>query len=173
MPKFEGEILLKTTIQKNLSSFRNGTIILVIGVVWMTLVFSDGIYDSELIHLNPQKSTTFEISLNGQGIAFYEINIRNYQQTPLFVQILDPKQNIIAEQKIHTILSENFFDFNTNGNYIIRITNISEKNIEFSIKYGDTKIEELRIPELITFIGSSILIYGIFRKMKNYSIAQP
>ncbi|MFQ5573700.1 MAG: hypothetical protein ACE5EJ_05570 [Nitrosopumilaceae archaeon] len=163
----------KTTIQKNLSSFRNGIIILLIGIVGMTLIFSEGIYESELIILNPEKSTTFEISLNGHGIAFYEINIHNYQQTPLFAQILDPLGNIIAEQKIHTILSENFFDFNTDGNYIIRITNISEKNLEFNIKYGDTKIEELRIPELITFIGSSILIYGIFRKMKNYSIAHP
>ena len=132
----------------------------------MILIFSDGIHESELTLLNPQKSTTFEISLNGYGIAFYEIYIHNYQQTPLFAQILDPKGNIIAEQKIHTIFSENFFEFNSNGNYLIRITNISEKNIEFNIKYGDTKIEELRIPELITFIGSSILIYGIFRKMK-------
>ena len=164
----------KTTIQKNLSSFRNGIIILLIGIVWMTLIFSKGIYESESMLIEPQKSKTFEISLKGQGIAFYEINIHNYQQTPLFAQILDPRGNIIAEQKIHTILSENFFDFNNaDGNYIIRITNISEKNLEFKIKYGDTKIEELRIPELITFIGSSILIYGIFRKMKNYSIAHP
>lgn len=139
----------------------------------MALIFSEGINVSELVVLNPQKSTVFEISLKGQGIVFYEVYIHNYQQTPLFVQILDPKENIIAEQKIHTILSENYFDFNTDGNYRIRITNISEKNIEFNIKYGDTKIEELRIPELITFIGSSILIYGIFRKMKNYSIAHP
>ena len=166
-------MLKKTIIQSNLSSFRNGIIILIIGIVWMMLIFSQGIQESDLITLNPQKSTNFEIPLIGYGIAFYEIYIHNYQQTPLFAQILDPGGNIIAEQKIHTILSENFFDYSIDGNYVIRITNISEKNIEFNIKYGDTKIEELRIPELLTFIGSSILIYGIFRKMKNYSIAHP
>ena len=165
--------MMKKTIQNNLSSFRNGIVILVIGVIWMALIFSQGIHESETIMLNPQKSTTFEITLSGNGIAFYEIYIHNYQQTPLFAQILDPGNNIIAEQKIHTILSENFFDYNIDGIYVIRITNISEQNIEFNIKYADTKIEELRIPELITFIGSSILIYGIFRKMKNYSIAHP
>ena len=165
--------MLKTTIQKNISSFRNGIIIIAIGVVWMMIIFSDGNHESELLTIEPQKSTTFEIGLTGQGIAFYEIYIHNYQQTPLFAQILDPNGNIIAEQKIHTIFSENFFDFTIDGNYVIRITNVSEKNLDFNIKYGDTKIEKLRIPELITFIGSSILIYAIFRKMKSYSIAQP
>ena len=144
-----------------------------IGVVWMMLIFSEGNLESDIMVLEPQKSTTFEINLIGQGIAFYEIYIHNYQQTPLFAQILDPNGNIIAEQKIHTIFSENFFDYEIDGNYLIRITNISEKNLEFNMTYGDTKIEKLRIPELITFIGSSILIYAIFRKMKSYSIAQP
>ena len=139
----------------------------------MSLIFSDGIQESDLISINPQNSKTFDISLSGQGIAFYEININNYQQNPLFVQILEPKDNIIAEQKIHTILSENFFNFNSDGNYVIRVTNISEQNIDFSIRYGDTKLEELLIPEILTFIGSSILIYTIFLRMKNYSIAQP
>ncbi len=163
----------KTLLQKNFSSFKNGVIIVSIGVVWMSLIFSDGIQESDLISINPQNSKTFDISLSGQGIAFYEININNYQQNPLFVQILEPKDNIIAEQKIHTILSENFFNFNSDGNYVIRVTNISEQNIDFSIRYGDTKLEELLIPEILTFIGSSILIYTIFLRMKNYSIAQP
>ncbi len=160
-------------IKKNISSFKNGIIIIFIGVLWMWLIFSDGIYESEIISINSEKSNTFDIPLTGHGIAFYEINIKNYQQNPLFVQILEPKGNIIAEQKIHTILSENFFNFNSNGNYVIRVTNISEENLEFSIRYGDTKLEELLIPEIITFIGSSILIYAIFLKMRNYSIAQP
>ena len=163
----------KTLFQKNISSFKNGVIIVSIGVVWMALIFSDGIQESELMAINPQKSKTFDISLTGQGIAFYEIHIKNYQQNPLFVQILDPKDNIIAEQKIHTILSENYFDFSAKGTYAIRISNLSEENIEFSIRYGDTKLEELLIPEIITFVGSSILIYAIFLRMYHYSIAQP
>ncbi|HSG73674.1 MAG TPA: hypothetical protein VLA01_00550 [Nitrosopumilaceae archaeon] len=163
----------KISLQKNILSFKNGIIITFIGVVWMWLIFSDGITESDIISIDPQKSKTFDISLTGEGIAFYEIHIRNYQQNPLFVQILDPKDNIIAEQKVHTILSENFFDFNTKGNYVIRISNFSEENIEFSIRYGDTKLAELLIPEIITFVGSSILVYVIFLKMIRYSIAQP
>ena len=139
----------------------------------MWFIFSDGITESELISINPQKSKTFDLPLTGQGIAFYEIHIKNYQQNPLFVQILDPKDNIIAEQKIHTILSENYFDFSNKGNYVIRISNFSEENIEFSLRYGDTKLEELLIPEIITFVGSSILICAIFLRMMHYSIAQP
>ncbi len=139
----------------------------------MWLIFSDGIIESELISINPQKSKSFDLPLTGQGIAFYEIHIKNYQQNPLFVQIFDPKGNIIAEQKVHTILSENYFDFSNKGNYVIRISNFSEENIEFSLRYGDTKLEELLIPEIITFVGSTIMIFAIFRRMKNYSIAQP
>ena len=150
--------MTKSFLKNNLSSFKNGIIIISIGIVWMWLIFSDGINESELISINPQKSKTFDLLLTGQGIAFYEIHIKNYQQNPLFVQVLDSKGNIIAEQKVHTILSENFFDFSNKGNYVIRITNFSEKNIEFSIRYGDTKLEQLLIPEIITFVGSNILI---------------
>ena len=163
----------KILLQKNIFSFKIGIIITFIGVVWMSLIFSEGIKESDLISINPQNSKTFDISLTSQGIAFYEIHIKNYQQNPLFVQILEPKGNIIAEQKIHTILSENFFNFKSNGNYIIRVTNISEQNTEFSISYGDTKLEKLLIHEIITFVGSSLLVYNIFIIMKNYSIAQP
>ncbi len=165
--------MTKTFLKNNFSSFKSGLIIISIGIVWMWLIFSDGINESELISINPQKSKTFDLPLTGQGIAFYEINIKNYQQNPLFVQVLDPKGNIIAEQKIHTILSENYFDFSNKGNYIIRITNFSEKNIEFSIRYGDTKLEQLLIPEVVTFVGSTIMVFAIFRRMKYYSIAQP
>lgn len=139
----------------------------------MALIFSDGINELGIISINPQKSEMINLPLTGEGIAFYEIYIQNYKQNPLFVQILDPKENIIAEQKIHTILSENYFHFTDKGNYIIRISNFSEENIEFSIKYGDTKLKELLIPELITFVGSSILVYAIFLRMIHYSIAQP
>jgi len=165
--------MTKIFLQNNFSSFKNGIIIISIGVAWMWLIFSDGINESELISINPQKSETFDLPLAGQGIAFYEIHIKNYQQNPLFVQVLDQKGNIIAEQKIHTILSENYFDFSNKGNYVIRITNFSEKNIEFSIRYGDTKLEELLIPEIVTFVGSTIMVFAIFRRMKCYSIAQP
>ncbi len=165
--------MTKIFLQNNLSSFKNGIIIISIGIVWMWLIFSDGINESELISIIPQKSKTFDLPLTGQGIAFYEINIKNYQQNPLFVQVLDQKGNIIAEQKIHTILSENYFDFSNKGNYVIRIKNFSEKNIEFSIRYGDTKLEELLIPEIVTFVGSTIMVFAIFRKMKYYSTAQP
>ena len=165
--------MTKTFLKNNFSSFKNGIIIISIGIVWMWLIFSDGINESELISIIPQKSKTFDLPLTGQGIAFYEIYIKNYQQNPLFVQVLDQKGNIIAEQKIHTILSENYFDFSNKGNYIIRITNFSEKNIEFSIRYGDTKLEQLLIPEVVTFVGSTIMVFAIFRRMKYYSIAQP
>ena len=163
----------KTFLKNNFSSFKSGIIIISIGIVWMWLIFSDGINESELISINSQKSKTFDLPLTGQGIAFYEIHIKNYQQNPLFVQILDPKGNIIAEQKIHTILSENYFDFSNKGNYVIRISNFSEENIEFSLRYGDTKLEELLIHEIVTFVGSSILICAIFLRMMHYSIAQP
>lgn len=139
----------------------------------MWIIFSNGIIESEIITVDPQKSKTFNLSLTGQGIAFYEIYILNYKQNPLFVQVLDSNENIIAEQKIHTILSENFFDFSNTGKYVLRITNFSGESIEFSIMYGDTKLEELLIPEIITFVGSSILTYAIFLRMIRYSIAQP
>ena len=150
-----------------------GIILVFIGALWLWVVFYSEINESELTFLNFKESEIFQIELKGQGIAFYKITIANYEQNTLFVQIVDPRNNVIAEQKINTIMSVNYFDYDLDGYYIIRIINLSEKNTEFTIEYGDTKSEELVFPGIITMVGSFIIIFAAFMKIRDYSIAHP
>jgi hypothetical protein len=153
--------------------FITGVAVLVGGLLVTWTIFYSGIHESGSFSLNPIESKTFEIFLNGKGIAFYQITIKNYQQQILFIQILDSKNNVIDEQKIQTIMSVNYFDFYHDDNYIIRVSNISEKNIDFGIEFGDTNFDSLIIPFIITFLGCLLVIYVIYRKMMSYIRAHP
>ena len=154
-------------------SLISGLILVIFGVVWIWLIFYSEIEQPELNSLDPEESKTFHLFLSEEGLAYYKISITNYDLQTLFVQIMEPKNNVIAEQKIHTKMSVNFFEYDLDGNYIIRITNISEKTTEFKIEYGDSKSEELVPPLIPSIIGSLLIIYTAYRKMMTYSIEHP
>ena len=154
-------------------SLITGLALVILGVVWIWFIFYSEIEPSELYSLNSGESDSFQLYLKEEGLAYYKITIINYDLQTLFVQIMEPKNNVIAEQKIHTKMSVNFFEYDLDGNYIIRITNISEKNTEFTIEYGDSKSEELLFPLIPAIIGSLLIIYTAYRKMMTYSIEHP
>lgn len=154
-------------------SFIIGVFVLIGGLIWTWLVFYDGINESGATILDFQESKSFEIELTGKGIAYYKIANMNYNQNVLFVQVLDPSNNIIAEQKIHTKMSVNYFDYDAYDNYVIRITNLSEQKTEFTLEYGKTNDDKLIFPAIPTVSGIIIIMYTVFRKLMNHSIAHP
>ena len=153
--------------------FVTGIILVIFGIVWISLIFYSEIEQSEINSLNPEESKTFQLYLTDKGLAYYKISIINYDLQTLFVQIMEPKNNVIEEQKIHTKMSVNFFEYDLDGNYNIRITNISEKTTEFKIEYGDSKSEELVAPIIPSIIGILLIIFTAYRKMMTYSMKHP
>ena len=61
----------------------------------------------------------------------------------IFVQILDIRENVIEEQIVQTKMSVGYFDFNENGEYTIKITNISENPINIQIEFGNTNSQKM------------------------------
>ncbi|MDX1372351.1 MAG: hypothetical protein R3321_07765 [Nitrososphaeraceae archaeon] len=157
----------------NFSLLIIGIALIIIGLTWIWVVFYSETKPSEVISLYPEESTSFNLYLTNQGLAYYKISIINYDLQILFIQIIEPKNNVIAEQKIHTKMSVNFFEYDIDGNYVIRITNVSEKNTEFLVEFGDSKSEELVLPLIPSIIGSFIVIYIAYRKMMTYSMEHP
>jgi len=89
------------------------------------------------------------------------------------VQILDPNENIITDKKIETKMSVNYFEITENGQYLLKITNISENPIKLEVELGDSNSSKMIYPGVILVAGIMLMIISGYRRLRNYSIAQP
>jgi len=155
------------------SSFKIGVALVVIASIWMWTLFSAGEKVSLNTELNVKETTTIDLYLANNGLGFYVITIPEYAKHVLFVQILDPHGNVIADKKIETKMSVNYFRFSDTGKYTMEITNLSEIPVSIEVNLGDTAASQLLVPAIIAFFGAVVIVYSGYRKLKNQSTAQP
>jgi len=158
---------------KRYSSFKIGITLVVIASIWIWVLFSGSEKVSLSTELNAKEITTVDLYLTKSGRGYYTITIPEYAKHVLFVQILDPYRNVIADKKIETKMSVDYFRFSDAGKYTMEITNFSEKPVSIEASLGDTTTSQLMIPAIIVFFGAIIVVYSGYRKLKNQSTAQP
>ena len=157
---------------KKISFFKIGLILAVAGTLWIGLVFSNSDKINQSFNLNVEQTARLTISLPESGIGFYKTSIPDFDDS-IFIQVLDPDENVIADKKIETKMAINYFDFKKSGTYALKITNLSEDNIAVEIEFGDTSASQMRNPGIVLFIGIMLMIIFAFVRLKNYNIAQP
>jgi hypothetical protein len=155
------------------SSFKVGITLVVIASIWISILFSSGEKTLLNTELNVKETATIDFSLEKNGLGFYTIMIPEYSKHVLFVQILDPHGNIIADKKISTKMSVNYFRFSDTGKYAMEITNFSEEPVSLEMNLGDVMVNQLVIPAIIAFIGIAIIVNTGYRRLSNQSTAQP
>ena len=158
---------------KMYSPFKIGLSLLIIASIWIVILFSGGEKISQSTDLEPKESTSLELNLNKNGVGYYLLTIPNYSKHIVFVQISDSNGNVIADKKIATKMSVNYFKFSHSGRYTMEITNISESSVKIQADFGDTKAYEILIPLFISFSGAGFLIFSGYKKLSNQSTAQP
>jgi len=156
-----------------LSLFKLGLILLIIGAMWIGIVFLKAEKVIESYDLNPSQTITLDIELQETGMGFYRIFIPDFTGNALFIQILDPNGNILVDKRIETKMAINYFDFEYAGKYVLKATNLSEDSEIIEIEFGDTNSTEMRIPGIFLGIGLILIIISTFRKLYNYRTAQP
>ncbi len=155
------------------SSFKIGITLVVIASIWIWVLFSGSEKVSLSTELNAKEITTVDLYLTKSGLGYYTITIPEYAKHVLFVQILDPHGNVIADKKIETKMSVDYFKFLDTGKYTMEITNFSEESVSIEASLGDTTISQLMIPAIIVFFGAVIVVYSGYRKLSDQSTAQP
>ena len=155
------------------SSFKIGVTLVVIASIWLGVLFSGSEKVSLSTKLNVKEITTTDLYLTKSGLGYYTITIPEYAKHVLFVQILDPFGNVIADKKIATKMSVDYFRFLDTGKYTMKITNFSEEPVSIEASLGDTTTDQLLIPAIIVFFGAVIVVYSGYRKLSNQSTAQP
>ena len=64
-------------------------------------------------------------------------------------------------------------NFEKDGVYTIKISNISENQINLQVEFGDTHSQKMVAPGIMILIGSLIMMLISYLKIKNYNIEQP
>ena len=154
------------------SLFKIGLVLAVAGMIWASIIFSDTQKTIDEFTLDTNHSKEVELAFAGFGIGYYKIFIPEFAGDGVFVQILDAKNNIISEKVIETKLSVNYFDFKQ-GEYTVKISNISNEKISLEVEFGDTDSENMIYPAIIVVAGVAIILAAAYSKMKNYKMAQP
>ena len=156
-----------------ISPLKAGTILMIIGIIWISILFVEAEKTQDSILL--KQSSFFELKSKfvGTDIGYYKILIPEFVGDKIFVQILDPKNNIIQEEKIQTKMSVGYFDFSKNGMHTIKITNISKNQIDLQVEFGNTNSQEMIPAGILIVIGTVMIIVISYMKIRNYKIEQP
>ena len=156
-----------------ISVFKIGLVLVIIGMIWVSVIFNETEKNHDSTLLKESNSIESKLEFSGIGIGYYKIYMPEFNNENVFVQILDKNLNVIQEQKINTKFSVSYFDFNKNGVYTIRVSNISENSISLQVEFGDTHSQKMVAPGIMILVGSLIMMLISYLKIKNYNIEQP
>jgi len=156
-----------------ISPFKIGLVLMIVGIVWTAFIFdeTEKKYDSVIL----KQSSSFEAKLefSGVGIGYFKLYMPEFSREEVFVQILDTKENVIQEEMVQTKMSVGYFDFNEDGKYTIKITNIAKNPIDIQVEFGNTNSHKMYPSGIMIFVGAVIIMIVSYMKIKNYKIEQP
>ncbi|MFQ5476917.1 MAG: hypothetical protein ACE5DT_07805 [Nitrosopumilus sp.] len=155
------------------SLFKIGLVLVVVGVIWISIVFAEAEKIQEQTTLKQSRSFETKSEFTGAGIGFYKVYMPEFSGQEVFVQILDVKDNVIQEQIIQTKMSVGYFDFSEDGTYTVKVTNLAKSQVDLEIEFGDTNSKNMTPPGILILIGSIAMIVMSYLKIKNYKMAQP
>ena len=155
------------------SVFKIGLIMVIIGMIWISVIFNETEKNHNSTLLKESNSIESKLEFSGVGIGYYKIYIPDFSDENVFVQILDRNLNVIQEQKVNTKFSVAYFDFDKDGTYTIKVSNISENSVNLQIEFGDTHSQKMVTPGIMILLGSLIMMLISYLKIKNYNIEQP
>ena len=156
-----------------ISAFKIGLVLVVIGMIWVSVIFNETGKNHDSTLLKESNSIESKLEFSGIGIGYYKIYMPEFNNENVFIQILDKNLNVIQEQKVNTKFSVAYFDFDKDGVYTIKVSNISENTIDLQIEFGDTHSQKMVTPGIMILLGSLIMMLVSYLKIKNYNIEQP
>jgi len=145
----------------------------IIGIIWISFIFVETEKTHDTILLKQSNSFELKSEFTGVDIGFYRVYMPEFSGEEIFVQILDPKDNVIREERIQTKMSVGYFDFNEDGTYTVKVTNISKNQINLQVEFGNTNSLQMIPAGVLILVGSITMIVMSYLKIKNYKIEQP
>ena len=142
-------------------------------MVWLSVVFLEGERTLENFSLKSSESAEIQMYFEGKDIGYYKIFMPEFSGEGVFVQILDQNHNVISDGIVETKMSVGYFDFEQNGVYVAKITNLSNDQMNLDVELGDTNGREMVMPGIVTLAGGLIIVITSYIKLRDYRIEQP
>lgn len=153
-----------------LSLFHIGLLVSMVGIAFCAYFFIDAEKSNTSFTLDAAQTKSTDIYLQPNDIGFYKVYTPNFKGDAVFIQILDPLNNIITDKKIETKMAINYFDIIKDGSYEIKATNLSQNSIYLEIEFGQTNSKQINYPAMVVSIGIIMIIGSTYKKLKNYQI---
>ena len=142
-------------------------------MIWISAVFLDGDRITEEFLLESANSHSMSMDFLEEDIGYYKVFMHEFSGNEVFVQVLDSSGNVISEQSIHTKMAVGYFDYKKYGEYTLKITNISKEPIDLQIEFGDTNSQNMIPSGVLVLVGTIMIIFASYMRLKNYKITQP
>ena len=155
------------------SPFKIGLVLVIVGMVWISVIFADTEKIQEQTILKQSSSFEIKSQFTGTDIGFYRVYMPEFSGQEIFIQILDVRDNVIQEQIIQTKMSVGYFDFSQDGTYTVKVTNLAKNQVNLDMEFGNTNSKEMIPSGVLILIGSIAMIVMSYLKIKNYKMAQP
>jgi hypothetical protein len=155
------------------SFFKIGIGLIIIGMVWLSVVFLEGDRTLENFSLKSSESAEIQMYFEGKDIGYYKIFMPEFSGEGVFVQILDQNRNVISDGTVETKMSVGYFDFEQSGVYFAKITNLSNDQMNLEVELGDTNGREMVMPGIVTLVGGLMIVITLYIKLRDYRIEQP
>ena len=155
------------------SLLKLGLVLTIVGIVWISFIFVETEKTHDTILLKQSDSFELKLEFIGVDIGFYKVYMPEFTGEEVFVQILDAKDNVIREERIQTKMSVGYFDFNEDGTYTVKVTNISKNQINLQVEFGNTNSLQMIPAGVLILVGAITMIVMSYLKIKNYKIEQP
>ena len=152
--------------------FKVGIGLTILGMVWLSVIFDEGDKILDSFSLKSSDSTEIEMNFEGKDIGFYKIFMPQFSGEGVFVQILDQNQNVISDEIVETKMSVGYFNFE-GGTHVVKITNLSNDQINLEVEFGDTNGREMIMPGIVTLAGGLMIVISLYIKLRDYRIEQP
>ena len=156
-----------------ISPFKIGLALVIVGMVWISIIFADTEKSHDGIILKQSSSFEMKSQFTGVDIGFYKVYMPEFAGEEVFVQVLDVKESVIQEQIIQTKMSVGYFDFSQDGTYTVKVTNLAKNQVNLDMEFGNTNSKEMIPSGVLILIGSIAMIVISYLKIKNYKMAQP
>ena len=150
-----------------------GLALVIVGIIWISIIFANAEKNYDGIILKQLSSFEIKSQFTGTDIGYYKVYMPEFTGEEVFVQILDVKDSIIQEQIIQTKMSVGYFDFNEDGEYTIKVTNLAKNQVNLETEFGNTNSKEMIPSGIMILVGSISMIVMSYLKIKNYKMAQP
>jgi hypothetical protein len=155
-----------------ISLFHIGILLIIVGTICSGIILSESTKSKGNFLLDSLENNNLSIKVKNSGIGFYLISSENYQNN-ILVKVIDSHGNFLDIRKITNKVTVDYFRFEHNDQVTLEITNLSYRPVQLSVTIGDTRVQEIMYPAILIFLGSAILVFSGYRKLRNHITEHP